>query len=153
MTRRLARTLLASMFVVGGLDALRHPATKVPAAQKVTSQLGLADTTEEMVQLNGAVQVAGGVALALGIVPRVAAVALIGSIVPTTLAGHRFWEEDEPANKAAQRIHFLKNAGLLGGLMLAALDTEGRPSLSWRAHRAVEHAGEHLPSVLTPGAD
>ena len=32
-------------------------------------------------------------------------------------------------------MHFFKNLGLLGGLILAALDTEGEPSLSWRAKR------------------
>ena len=32
-------------------------------------------------------------------------------------------------------MHFLKNLGLLGGLILAAFDTEGQPSLGWRAKR------------------
>jgi hypothetical protein len=32
-------------------------------------------------------------------------------------------------------MHFLKNLGLLGGLILAAFDTEGAPSLGWRAKR------------------
>ena len=70
---------------------------------------------------------------------RLAALALIGSIVPTTLGGHRFWEETDQAARAQQRMHFLKNLGLLGGLILAALDTEGEPSLGWRAkHRVHE---------------
>jgi hypothetical protein len=34
-------------------------------------------------------------------------------------------------------MHFVKNLGLLGGLILAAVDTEGEPSLSWRAKRSV----------------
>jgi putative oxidoreductase len=56
--------------------------------------------------------------------------------VPTTLAGHRFWEEDDPARRHQQQIHFFKNLGLLGGLVLAAADTGGAPSLGWRARRA-----------------
>ena len=35
-----------------------------------------------------------------------------------------------------QRIHFFKNASMLGGLLLAAVDTEGKPGVAWRARRA-----------------
>ncbi|MDP8930210.1 MAG: DoxX protein, partial [Actinomycetota bacterium] len=57
-----------------------------------------------------------GVALALGIKPKLAASVLAASLVPTTLAGHPFWKlEDKEA--AQQRIQFMKNLGLLGGLM------------------------------------
>jgi hypothetical protein len=88
-----------------------------------------------LVRVNGAVQIAGGVLLATGKFRRPAALALAGSIVPTTYAGHRFWEELDPATRAQQKMHFLKNVGLLGGLILAAFDTEGEPSLAWRAKR------------------
>jgi hypothetical protein len=88
-----------------------------------------------LVRANGAVQVGAGVLLATGRLPRLASLALIGSIVPTTYAGHRFWEETDDADRAQQRVHFLKNLGLLGGLVLAAVDSEGQPSLSWRAKR------------------
>ncbi len=90
---------------------------------------------ETLVRLNGAVQVISGGLLAVGRFRRLASVALICSIIPTTYAGHRFWEETDDATRAQQRIHFFKNLGLLGGLILAALDTEGEPSLSWRAKR------------------
>jgi hypothetical protein len=70
-----------------------------------------------------------------------AALALIGSIVPTTYAGHRFWEESDDVAKQQQLTHFLKNLGLLGGLILAAVDTEGAPSISWRAKRRARLAG------------
>jgi putative oxidoreductase len=78
----------------------------------------------------------------------VAALALGASLVPTTFAGHRFWEEGDPKQRAAQKIHFLKNVGLLGGLLLAALDTEGQPSLRWRAGRAAGHARATTASVV-----
>ena len=56
--------------------------------------------------------------------------------MPTTAAGHRFWEEKDPQRKATQRIQFFKNASMLGGLLLAAVDTEGKPGVAWRARRA-----------------
>jgi putative oxidoreductase len=61
---------------------------------------------------------------------------LAASLVPTTLAGHAFWNETDPQAKNAQRLQFYKNTSVFGGLLLAAVDTEGRPGLAWRARRA-----------------
>lgn len=143
--RRIARPLLASIFISGGVDSLRNPAAKAPAAEDVAAVASripaLADTdTETLVRINAGVQVAAGTMLALGKFPRLSALALAASIVPTTAAGHRFWEAEEPAARAQQRVHFLKNASILGGLLLAAADTEGKPGLGWRTRHTAEHA-------------
>jgi uncharacterized membrane protein YphA (DoxX/SURF4 family) len=119
-----ARPLLAGIFVYGGLDAVRSPESKVPRAEKVTIGLSQAVGTEtsHLIRLNGAVQVAAGVALGTGIAPRIAALALAGSLVPTTVAGHAFWDEKEPAGRRQQTLQFLKNAAMFGGLLLIAAD-------------------------------
>jgi len=110
------------MFVYGGLDGVRNPAGKVPRAEKVAPDIadlvGIDADTEQLVQFNGLVQVVAGTTLALGILPRLSALALAGSLVPTTLAGHRFWEEEDDAARGQQTIQFLKNAAMLGGLLL-----------------------------------
>jgi uncharacterized membrane protein YphA (DoxX/SURF4 family) len=117
-----ARPLLAGMFVYGGLDAFRNPAGKVPRAEKVApgvaAAVGIDADTEQLVQFNGAVQIVAGTTMALGIFPRLSALALAGSLVPTTLAGHRFWEEEEPGVRSQQTMQFLKNAAMMGGLLL-----------------------------------
>lgn len=150
-TRKIARPLLASMFVAGGIDAVRRPEPKEPVADRVAPRvagpLGLPCDTVQLVKINGAVQVGAGLLLATGRVPRLAATALAATLVPTTLAGHRFWEEDDDAARAGQKIHFLKNLSMLGGLILAAADTEGRPSLAWRAHRVAERAQRSAQQV------
>jgi uncharacterized membrane protein YphA (DoxX/SURF4 family) len=140
LTRRLARPLLASIFVVGGWDALWNPAGKAKRVEVVSEPLaektGVDDLNAEMlVRVNGAIQIGGGFLLASGRFRRIGALALIGSIIPTTYAGHRFWDEADPTTRTQQKMHFLKNVGLLGGLILAAFDTEGEPSLAWRAKR------------------
>lgn len=141
VVRRLARPLLSSMFITGGLDSLRHPAAKAPAAEPIARRLPyLPEDPETLVKLNGAVQVGAGAMLALGRFPRLSAALLAGTLVPTTLAGHRFWEEEDDARRAQQQIHFFKNLSMLGGLILAAVDTEGHPSLAWRARHATHHA-------------
>jgi putative oxidoreductase len=70
------------------------------------------------VVLNGAAMVVGGTALALGFAPKLAAAILLSSLVPTSLVGHPFWQEEEAANYKNQRIQFLKNIGLIAGLLL-----------------------------------
>ena len=132
--------MLASMFIAGGIDAIQSPEGKVKAAAAVTEPLKarfplLPEDTATLVRLNGIVQVGAGVLLALGKFRRLASWALVASVIPTTYAGHRFWEEVDEETRAQQRVHFLKNLGLLGGLILAAMDTEGAPSLGWRARR------------------
>lgn len=136
--------MLASMFIAGGVDALRNPKPRADMAEEVTSRMAqklpyLPDDPETLVKLNAGVMVGAGAMLATGRLPRLSAVLLAGSIVPTTLAGHRFWEQQDPQSKAAHRIHFFKNLGLLGGLLLAAVDTEGQPGVAWRMRHATHH--------------
>lgn len=63
-----------------------------------------------------------GTLLALGWAPRLSALALAGSLIPTTLAGHAYWALEDPATRKIQRIQFHKNLAMIGGLLFAALD-------------------------------
>ncbi|MFE7422360.1 DoxX family protein [Rhodococcus sp. NPDC057529] len=78
---------------------------------------------ELIVRANGAVQAFAGATLALGLYPRVSALALAGSLVPTTVAGHGFWSLEVPTARKMQRVQFQKNVAMLGGLLYAARDT------------------------------
>jgi putative oxidoreductase len=154
--RALARPLLASIFIVQGYDTLRQPERVSPAAEPVVGPVRdrvpiVPDETEQAVRINGAVQLIGGSLLALGWWPRIAAAAIAGSLVPTTLAGHRFWEVEDEQQRAQQRIHFLKNLTMLGGLLIAAVDTEGNPSLAWQARHVVK-AARHDVALATKTA-
>jgi putative oxidoreductase len=151
LVRAIARPLLAATFISGGLSTLRKPAARVAAADRVVAPLisrvpQLSDT-QQVVKIDAAAKVVAGSMLALGKLPRISAVVLAASLVPTTIAGHPFWEEQDPVRRTQQRTHLMKNAGLLGGLLLAAVDTEGRPSLGWwarRTPRVVSHAASGL---------
>ncbi|MFF3332461.1 DoxX family protein [Streptomyces sp. NPDC002888] len=141
LLRLVGRPMLASMFISGGLSSVREPEQVAPTAESVVRPVTervpvLPDRTEQAVRLSGAVQVAAGFLLATGRVPRPAALAIAATLVPTTLAAHRFWEEEDPADRAQQRIHFFKNLSMLGGLLIAADDTAGNPSLLWRGRHA-----------------
>jgi uncharacterized membrane protein YphA (DoxX/SURF4 family) len=150
LVRRIARPLLATPFIYGGISTLRKPQDRVPGARPVVEKLTetadkqlpvqLPKDVEQYVKLNAGVQVGAGALLALGRLPRLSALALAGSTVPTTLAGHRFWDEQDPKVQFEKIAHFVKNVGMLGGLLLAAVDTEGKPSVGYRARRAAKKA-------------
>ena len=139
--RAFARPMLASIFIVQGYQTLRNPervaARAEPVVRPVTNRVSaLPDETEQVVRLNGAVQCVAGSMLAMGWLPRLSAAVLAGTLVPTTLAGHRYWEIEDKQERNQQRIHFLKNLTMLGGLLIAAADTGGQPSLAWRSRHA-----------------
>ncbi|MGW6279496.1 DoxX family protein [Kribbella sp. NPDC055071] len=154
VVRALARPLLSVIFVVQGANSIRNPEPLVPKAQPVTDRLvpmvrrvapaqvgdRIPNTTANLVRLNGAIHVVGGLALATGKGRRLAAGVLAATLVPTTIAGHPFWLEKDKTVRNTQRIQFMKNLGLLGGLLLAAVDTEGKPGVAWRASHGAKAA-------------
>jgi putative oxidoreductase len=152
LVRRIARPLLATPFIYGGISTLRKPQDRVPGARPVVEKITeaadkqlpvqLPRDVEQYVKVNAGVQVGAGALLALGRFPRLTALLLAGSTVPTTLAGHRFWEEQDPKVQFEKTAHFVKNLGMLGGLLLAAVDTEGKPSVGYRARRAAKRAAD-----------
>jgi putative oxidoreductase len=161
VSRLIARPMLASMFLVGGVNALRNadqlavrakPVTDrlLPMIAKAAPQLPIPQDPVTLVRLNGALQVGAGLSLATGRAPRLSSAVLAASLVPTTAGGHRFWEEQDPAVKAQQRVHFFKNLSMLGGLLIAAGDTDGKPGVAWRTRRAAKDArreAKHLAAT------
>lgn len=147
-----SRTLLASYFLVNGAKALKDPKPLVPAAEPLADRIvplvkqyappqvanAVPEDVETLIRVNGAVQVFGGLALASGKGRRLGASLLAASLIPSTIAKHPFWSASDDEQKAVDRAHFLKNTSLLGGVLLASADTEGKPSLAWRAKKGGE---------------
>ena len=92
----------------------------MPPLQKALPQVPIPTDPATLVRINGAAQLLAGLALATGRAPRLSATVLAATLVPTTAAGHRFWEEsDKRRAPAQQRLHFFKNVSMLGGLLIA----------------------------------
>jgi uncharacterized membrane protein YphA (DoxX/SURF4 family) len=151
LIRLIARPMLASMFVVGGINALKNTdaaATKakkvtdriVPLAQRAAPTLPIPQDPKTLVRINAVAQLGAAAALATGKAPRLSSTLLAATLVPTTFAGHSFWEETDPEARRNQRLHFFKNVSMFGGLLLAGVDTEGKPGLAWRASHAATTA-------------
>ena len=76
--------------------------------------------------------------------------AIAATLVPTTVAGHPFWKEEDPAKRKMQRIQFLKNVAMMGGVLLAAVDTAGKPGLAWRAQNVANRGQRRGQAALKP---
>lgn len=161
LLRHAARTMLASYFVLGGLDAVRDPYSRLDEAGKVAEGIARRigplpeDDPAVVIRANGALQMGAGLALATDTATRPAALVLAATLVPTTLGEHRFWEA-EGGQRKGQLVHFLKSLGLLGGLVIVALDTEGKPGVAWKTAWAVKRAGQladHQREIVELRAD
>jgi uncharacterized membrane protein YphA (DoxX/SURF4 family) len=161
LIRRVARPLLSAVFIGQGIDALRSPQRAAETARPTVEGLRkLPEPVATMVpqdpvtlaRINAGVQIGGGLLLASGKIPRVASVALACTVVPGSLGGHLFWTESDPERKAQQRRDFLTDLSLIGGLMIASVDTEGKPSLGWRGRRAARRASKAVSAALPVGA-
>jgi uncharacterized membrane protein YphA (DoxX/SURF4 family) len=115
---------MGTTYAVLGYDAWREPGGRVAQASETLAALRnvlpIPDDDEAVVRANGGAQAAAGALLALGIMPRLSATVLAGSMVPTSLAGHAFWKIDDPVMRKTQRVQFLKNLAMIGGLLAVA---------------------------------
>ena len=151
LIRALARPLLAAPIVAGGIDAVRHPESTAEVSERAAK--GLASRIPQLaalgpdaaVRLNGGVMIAAGALLAVGRAPRAASLAMAATLLPSIVERAREYKanpkDGDPAVRAEQRKDLIRSAGVLGGLMLAAVDTAGHASLGRRARSASGHAG------------
>jgi putative oxidoreductase len=118
--RFLARCLFAQIFLIAGYDTLTNPGHRTDIVAKTLPL----PQPHLMVRINGASMLAGGAALALGVKPRLAALGLAAALVPTTYSGHQFWNQNDPAARRMQLVHFNKNVSLIGGLLTYAISDD-----------------------------
>ena len=119
LVKTLGHTLLGYMFITGGYGAFSEPGGRVAKVD----QAGI-PAARQAVILNGGTMVVAGTALAVGFLPKLAALLLIGSLIPTTFVGHPFWQETNPQARANHKIHFTKNLAMIGGLLVVLLEKD-----------------------------
>ena len=135
--RILARPMLASSFVLAGLDKLKNAddtaAQLSPLLRRTADALPFQPNEKVVARVIGGTQIGAGVCFALGKSARLAATLLA---VISVLNGYVEWRSADTSSKEARdarRKQLLKNVTLTGGVLLAAVDTAGKPSLAWRA--------------------
>ena len=146
--RALARPLLASVFVLDGVDALRHPDKHAamlepygPVLDKAAEAVpGMPAKRTTLVRISGAASLAAGALLAIGKAPRVAATTLAVIGLGSTVVRHPFWSK-KGEERREELSAFLTRGAVTAGAVFAATDRRGKPSLAWqyqnwRGHRA-----------------
>lgn len=124
MFRVLARPLLASWFIYGGVQSVLEPERRAvrsaPVVEPVLKEVGLEDVkTTDLVKIHGVATIAAASVLALSRTPRTAGLVLAGLTAVTVAAGRPFWLETNDQRKEEQLELFLKNVSLFGGTLLA----------------------------------
>jgi uncharacterized membrane protein YphA (DoxX/SURF4 family) len=149
--------MLATTFIARGVESLRSPKPAADAAKptleglaKLPEPVGpnVPTNAETVAKVTAGVQVGAGLLLATGKLPRLASAALAFSVVPGSLGAHAFWNESDPERMASERRAFLADLSLIGGLIIASVDTEGKPSLGWRGRRAARKVSASVSGVL-----
>ncbi|MGD7003291.1 DoxX family membrane protein [Corynebacterium halotolerans] len=158
MIRKIARPMLASVYVLDGADTLLNTEAHVEGTdtllKRVRSVLPrryakqLPKDPELVARAVGGTKIGAGSLLAFGKLPRLSAGTLAVLTVPTILARHAFWETQDQEEKKARRNGFITNVALLGGLAITSVDTEGKPGVKWRASKAAEQANKKVHAAL-----
>lgn len=65
----------------------------------------------------GVLLVAGGLSVLLGVLPIVGLLLLILFLIPTSVLMHNFWTIQDPMQRAAEQVNFLKNLALAGAAL------------------------------------
>ncbi|GLY27933.1 DoxX family membrane protein [Kineosporia sp. NBRC 101731] len=139
IVRRIARPLLAAPLIQSGVEVARHPASHAEAAKPVLNQvsgpLRLPNDPVMVVRSAGAVTAVAGSLLAVGRLPRLSALAIVAT-APVVQPIEPFWKEKDPTLRREKQATFVKTLGLIGGALLATVDTQGKPSVAYRGRKA-----------------
>lgn len=151
LVRRLARPLISAAFVADGWHQVRSPEARAsvlhPALDRLRGRVPGAENPELVVKVLGAVQLGAAALFAVGKSPRASATVLLASSLPGAVADYLSQKDlsrngGEPVTKAQSRASLLTRLSVVGGLLLAAVDLEGRPGLAWRAQQVASDTQE-----------
>ncbi len=160
MIRKIARPMLASVYVIDGVETMINPAGHKESAETVLKKLRsatpreyrafLPKDPETAAQIVGGVKAGAGTLFALGKAPRLSATLLAATALPTVFGRHAFWEAKDDEDRARRRNGALTDLALAGGVLLATVDTDGKPDMKWRAQSAATAAQKNIKAAL-PG--
>jgi putative oxidoreductase len=123
-TVSIARILMSAVFVLNGFGIIDQ---QIPAREMM--QVGMPPALVPAMMMAGrSVEVMAGFALALGVFPRIAAIALVAFLIPATFISHSFWLSVGTPAFQGQLINFCKNVAIWGGLFFIA-GSPRQPSL------------------------
>lgn len=149
LVRRIARPLLAAPFVVEGVRTAITPeraTALIPRSLVDRADSGLHSTpvpeaigVSEILRVSGAVAAGAGLLYATGRSPRLAAGLLLATTTVGLAGRKRVWEL-RGAERREELLRIVTDAGLIGGVLLAVVDHDGRPSLGYQVEKFLERS-------------
>jgi putative oxidoreductase len=139
-----ARILLSQIFIISGVNhviqwgsTIRAMADKGMAMESVLGRSGMVFLNVLHVGVVAFLLI-GGLSVLLGVRARLGAVLLILFLIPATWIFHDFWNSNTDLDRTMQTINFMKNTGLIGGLLMVLAFGSGSLSLNafWLRRRA-----------------
>jgi putative oxidoreductase len=124
------RILLGAIFLVSGFFKVAGYSQSVGYA--AAKGLPLASVA---IACAAAVEILGSIAILAGFKSRIVAWVLFLYLIPTTFLFHNFWAMNG-MEQQDNMAHFLKNLGIMGGLLLLAASGPGAYSVDSRAAKA-----------------
>ena len=111
----IGRLLFAGFFISSGINHLKKRKEMAEYARaKGVPQPELAVT------LSAVPLLIGGTSLALGVKPKLGAVAILGFLAGVSPVMHDFWRNENPQERQTNMIMFLKNMALAGAALALA---------------------------------
>jgi len=138
---RTGRTLLSIIFLVSGVG-------KIPGWSGSLEYMQAHGIPEPwapiLLAIATVIEIVGGVMLLVGFRDRAAALVLFLYLIPVTLVLHSFWEA--PAAEAlSQRVAFLKNLAIMGGLLAVYAEAPVRAVVHEREREVRIHPSDEIP--------
>jgi putative oxidoreductase len=132
----LGRILLCTIFLLSAVG------NKIPNFHAVAGFMAKEGVPAPQLMLAGAIVflIAGSLAVIVGYKARIGAALLLVFLVLATYYFHDFWTLGDGQAKQEQLIHFLKNLGLMGAMLLVIANGTGPMSLDGRNARVGEEA-------------
>lgn len=112
----LGRLLYGGFFLLSGINHLRNVDRMAPYARS----RGV-PSPDLAVLGSGALIIAGGLSILLGVYPTVGVLLISLFLIPTTLLMHGFWSDKDPGARQGNLTHFKKNVALLGAAWMFLL--------------------------------
>jgi putative oxidoreductase len=134
----LGRTIFGGFFLYSGIH---HFQERKSMAQYSSSKN--VPAPDLAVMATGAMLIAGGASILLGVKPKWGTLAIMGFLAGVSPIMHDFWKHEDPMQRQHEQVNFLKNLAMLGGA-LALMGVEepwpaslpvGQPKLTQQVRR------------------
>lgn len=138
---RTGRMLLSVIFLVTGISKITGWSGSIDYMQAN----GIGEPwTPILLAAALVIELACGIALLIGFRERAAALLLVLYLIPVTLVLHSFWEA-AAADVMSERIAFLKNLAIMGGLLAVYAEAPVRAVVHPREREVRIHPSDEIP--------